>query len=169
MSGKGPNKAASVLTKLKTLAVKEQVGFNLLVARYVQGRFLYRLSLSPYVKHFILKGGLLLFAWSGLETRPTRDMDVLVENMQNDAAQVAAVFKDICLIDVNDGVKYHENTVDVKPIQEEDKYMGLRVKFIAMIGTKTPGRVEARLAARPPHRTGLALLRHPALHNSIYR
>ena len=30
-------------------------------------------------------------------------------------------------------------------------------------------RVEARLAARPPHRTGLALLRHPALHNSIYR
>ena len=31
------------------------------------------------------------------------------------------------------------------------------------------GRVEARLAARPPHRTGLALLRHPALHNSIYR
>lgn len=135
MSGKGPNKAASVLTKLKTLAVKEQVGFNLLVTRYVQGRFLYRLSLSPYVKHFILKGGLLLFAWSGLETRPTRDMDVLVENMQNDAAQIAAVFKDICLIDVNDGVKYHENTVDVKPIQEEDKYMGLRVKFIAMIGT----------------------------------
>ena len=93
MSGKGPNKAASVLTKLKTLAVKEQVGFNLLVTRYVQGRFLYRLSLSPYVKHFILKGGLLLFAWSGLETRPTRDMDVLVENMQNDAAQIAAVFR----------------------------------------------------------------------------
>lgn len=31
------------------------------------------------------------------------------------------------------------------------------------------GRVEARLAARPPHRTRLALLRHPALHNSIYR
>jgi predicted nucleotidyltransferase component of viral defense system len=134
MSGNGPNKAASVLAKLKTLAVKEQVDYNLLVTRYVQGRFLYRLSLSPYVKHFILKGGLLLFAWSGLGTRPTRDMDVLIQNMNNDASHMAAVFKDICMIDVNDGVKYHENTVDVRPIQEDDKYMGLRVRFVAIIG-----------------------------------
>lgn len=134
MSGIGPNKAASVLARLKMLAVKEQVEFNLLVTRYVQGRFLYRLSLSPYVKHFILKGGLLLFAWSGLGTRPTRDMDVLAQDMNNDVTHMTSVFKNICGIDVDDGVKYHEDSVDVKPIQEEDKYMGLRVKFVAMIG-----------------------------------
>lgn len=134
MSGNGSNKAASVLAKLKMLAVKEHVDFNLLVIRYVQGRFLYRLSLSPYVKHFVLKGGLLLFAWNGLGTRPTRDMDVLAQNMNNDASSIADVFKNICMIDDDDGVKYHENTVDVQPIQEVDKYMGLRVKFVAMIG-----------------------------------
>jgi hypothetical protein len=33
---------------------------------------------------------------------------------------------------------------------------------------KWVGRVEARLTTRNPHRTGLALLRHPALHNTIY-
>ncbi|MBL7175863.1 MAG: nucleotidyl transferase AbiEii/AbiGii toxin family protein, partial [Desulfobacteraceae bacterium] len=39
--------------------------------------FLYRLSVSPYAKQFILKGAMLFTVWTGKSRRPTRDLDLL--------------------------------------------------------------------------------------------
>jgi hypothetical protein len=38
---------------------------NLVLTRYGIERFLYRLSQSPHVERFVLKGALLLLAWLG--------------------------------------------------------------------------------------------------------
>jgi hypothetical protein len=50
----------------KTLGVDP----NLVLARYATERLLYRLSRSPHVDRFILKGALLLLAWLGETIRP---------------------------------------------------------------------------------------------------
>ncbi len=42
---------------------------------YAIERFLYRLSVSPHVESFILKGALLLTAWQAPISRPTMDID----------------------------------------------------------------------------------------------
>lgn len=46
--------------------------YNLILLRFVQERFLYRLSLSAYRKNFFLKGGALLFAYDRFAARPIR-------------------------------------------------------------------------------------------------
>lgn len=50
------NLPASVLARLKNIAVKQKFNFNILLIRYGVERFLYRLSVSPYSSSFVLKG-----------------------------------------------------------------------------------------------------------------
>ena len=54
------NLSASVKARLKNKAREENRPFNDLLQLYGIERFLYRLSLSPYVDQFILKGALML-------------------------------------------------------------------------------------------------------------
>lgn len=44
-------------------------------------RFLERISLSKYRNNFILKGGMLVSAMVGLDTRSTMDIDTTIKNM----------------------------------------------------------------------------------------
>lgn len=68
--------AMSVQTRLVKHAKVIDVDPNLVLARYATERLLYRLSRSPYVDRFILKGALLLAVWLGETIRPTRDADL---------------------------------------------------------------------------------------------
>lgn len=44
-------------------------------------RILERISVSKYNSNFILKGGLLLSAMLGIESRSTRDMDISIKGI----------------------------------------------------------------------------------------
>ncbi len=79
-----PN-AQSVKDRLKNLAKKEGKAFDLLLNRYMQERFLYRLSISKHESKFYLKGGAFIYALSGVQSRPTRDIDFLGKHLSNDA------------------------------------------------------------------------------------
>ncbi len=54
-----PNYGQSVKARLLNLAKQENIRYQQLVTRYFQERLLFRLSLSEYRTHFILKGGAL--------------------------------------------------------------------------------------------------------------
>jgi hypothetical protein len=77
MKRKSEGLAQSVQTRLVRHAHDTNVDPNLVMARFASERFLYRLSRSPYVERFVLKGALLLAAWLGETIRPTRDADLL--------------------------------------------------------------------------------------------
>ncbi len=72
--------AKSVRARLLNMAKEQGLNFQVLVLRYFHERFLYRLSQSSYGQNFYLKGGVLLYTFTGLKTRPTIDIDFLVEN-----------------------------------------------------------------------------------------
>ena len=58
MSNKTPvNIAASVLARLKNLAVQRGWNFMHMLTRYGIERFLFRLGASEYARQFVLKGG----------------------------------------------------------------------------------------------------------------
>ena len=72
-------------TKLLKLSKQTKgTDYNLILLRFVQERFLYRLSLSTYRENFFLKGGALQFAHERFAARPTRDMDFLGDNISRD-------------------------------------------------------------------------------------
>jgi hypothetical protein len=56
------NIVESTKAKLKNSAVTNNRSYNEVITVYGLERMLYRLSLSPYKEHFILKGGILLYA-----------------------------------------------------------------------------------------------------------
>ncbi len=134
MTGPRDGLARSVQVRLAQHARAIGVDPNLVLTRYVVERYLYRLSCSPYVDQFVLKGGLLLLAWLGETLRPTRDADLLgFGNLSGDA--IAGIFRDICLVlVVPDAATFLPDSVRVAPIRQDDIYGGQRATLQARVG-----------------------------------
>ena len=65
------------------LAKEEKQEYMKVLVRYLHERLLFRISASPYKSHFLLKGSSLLFALDGFKARPTIDIDLLGERINN--------------------------------------------------------------------------------------
>ena len=63
--------------------------------RFMFERILERISVSRYRDNFILKGGLLLSAMLGIESRTTRDMDVTIKGIDVSKEKMVNVFKEM--------------------------------------------------------------------------
>ena len=67
--------------KSKEIANKSGLTQLELYQRFMFERILERISVSKYCNNFILKGGLLLSAMLGIQSRSTRDMDVSIKGI----------------------------------------------------------------------------------------
>ena len=65
---------------INNLARKNAADAQLLMRNYMMERFLERVSLSQFRENFILKGGMLVAAMVGLDTRSTMDIDATVRS-----------------------------------------------------------------------------------------
>ena len=125
----------SVKDKLKNLGREKNKNYNELLIRYGIERFLYRLSISAYREHFILKGGALLYTIFEFSSRVTKDIDVLAKHINNSTEQICKTITDICQIETDDALRFQPPCLDdVMHISEEDEYHGIRVKFKAFLG-----------------------------------
>lgn len=133
------NYGKSNRTKLLNLARKTNgADYNLILLRFVQERFLYRLSLSAYRKNFFLKGGALLFAHERFAARPTRDMDFLGDHISRDKENIKRIMLEICRIECEeDGVTFECGKDDIwlEDITVEVEYNGTRVHMTAHMDT----------------------------------
>jgi len=98
---------------------------------YILERFLFRLSLSPLRRQFVLKGGMLLAALD--ERRATRDVDLLARATENDIDTTASLVREILAIDVDDGVVYEPARMAANVIRDEDTYTGVRIVVPARV------------------------------------
>ena len=125
--------------KLLNLAKQtEGTDYNLILLRFVQERFLYRLSLSAYRDNFFLKGGALLFAHDRFAARPTRDMDFLGDRISRDKENIKRIMLEICSIACEeDGVTFDcgEEEIWLEDITVEKEYNGTRVHMTAHMDT----------------------------------
>jgi hypothetical protein len=74
---KAKTHSASVRQRLLNYARSSGQDFIFVLRAFAMERLLFRLSRSPYVNNFVLKGALLFKLWSGDFYRQTRDIDVL--------------------------------------------------------------------------------------------
>ena len=64
---------------IKNKAAEKHISAQLVMQNYMLERLLERISLSPYKNNFILKGGFLISAIVGLDTRATMDLDTTIK------------------------------------------------------------------------------------------
>ena len=94
----------------------------------MQEGVLRRIASSGYAEAFILKGGLLLFSISLFKSRPTKDIDLLGKNMPGDDLHLKQTMKEILSIQIEDGLVFHTDDIELESITEGAEYQGQRLK-----------------------------------------
>lgn len=69
-------------------------------------RFLERISKYKYNASFILKGGMLVSSFVGVESRATMDIDTTIKGISVTQSDMERVIKEISNIDLNDNIKF---------------------------------------------------------------
>lgn len=109
------NVAASVRSRLLARAKTNKEDFQLVLTRFVNERFLYRLSRSEHASRFVLKGATSFLVWRGNPHRATRDLDLLGFGA-SDPDSVRKVLTAVFHTDVeDDGVVFDLSTLSVGP------------------------------------------------------
>lgn len=97
---------------------------QMLMRHYFMEKFLERISVSQYKDNFILKGGMLVSSYTGLESRATKDVDESVRNLSLTIEAIKTVLEDILSIDLNDNLHYRVRNLSA--IMESFEYPGIR-------------------------------------------
>lgn len=117
--------AMQLKARLKEEAKKRNLAAPLLMQNFMLERVLERVSLSKYQSNFILKGGFLIAAITGLESRSTMDIDATLKGFPLNEDSVKTMFNEIFSIDPGDGIKFVLQRVE--EIREQDDYQGYRL------------------------------------------
>jgi len=99
---------------------------------YALEGLLSRLAASPFCEDFVLKGGVLLAAFSA--RRPTKDIDLRASGLDDTADAVADRFREILTIQLDDGLVFLPDTIKASVIREDEEYEGIRLRLQASLG-----------------------------------
>jgi len=66
---------------IRNLAREQHISAQLIMQNFMLERLLERISVSKYRQNFILKGGFLIAAVVGINTRATMDMDATIKGL----------------------------------------------------------------------------------------
>lgn len=102
-----------------------------LYQRFMFERILERISISKYNENFILKGGLLLSAMLGINSRSTRDMDISIKGIDVSQDKMLKILNEILSIDINDKVKFE--VVNITDIRADDEYGGNKYHLVGKL------------------------------------
>lgn len=127
------SKAMSLKAKIKNYAKSSNIAAQVVLQNYMFERFLARMSESEYSEKFVIKGGMLIAAIVGLDTRSTMDLDTTLKNLPLTEEKVVEAVTNICSIDLGDDVNFE--TVSIAPIRKDDKYGGFCVRLNAVYDT----------------------------------
>lgn len=114
---------------IKNVAKEKQISAQLVMQNFMLERLLERISVSKYQQNFILKGGFLIAAMVGLDTRATMDMDATIKGLPVNEQTVREMFEEICKIQLADDVTFRFRGIE--EIREGDVYTGYRVSMSA--------------------------------------
>ena len=83
--------ATQLKAKVRNLSSGDSKKAQTLIRNFIMERFLERIALSRYRNNFILKGGMLVAAVVGLDTRATMDIDTTVKSLNLDKQNATGI------------------------------------------------------------------------------
>ena len=130
--------ADSVKARLKNFAVNSGCTFQEALVYYGLERAIYRISVSPYADHFVLKGGIFLYAiFDRKYERATTDIDLLASRISNSSDEMKAIFRDIFAQQEDDALIFNLDSIAVDNITEFKEYHGLHISTVAYLDRTT--------------------------------
>lgn len=114
---------------IKKMAAEKNISAQLVMQNYMLERLLERISVSKYQSNLILKGGFLISAIVGLDTRATMDLDTTIKGFDVTHDTVRRIIEEISSIPIEDSVKFE--VLNTSDIREGDDYPGIRVSLRA--------------------------------------
>ena len=114
---------------IKNKAAEKNISAQLVMQNYMLERLLERISLSRFKNNFILKGGFLISAIVGLDTRATMDLDTTIKGFTLTHDTLRGIFDEVLDIEVADDV--HFKLAGISDIRLGDDYPGIRVALKA--------------------------------------
>ena len=117
--------------KVSNLSGNDSKKAQTLIRKYMMERFLARISHSKYKNNFILKGGMLVSALVGVESRATMDIDTTVRMLPLTKDNAIEVIAEIMKIDLDDDIFYEIKKVE--DIMEEHDYSGVRFTILVTL------------------------------------
>lgn len=121
---------------INNMAKENNVAAQSVLQTYMLERLLERISISKYKDNFILKGGMLISAMLGIDSRTTMDMDTTIKGFPLTKDNITNIMDEICNIEIDDNVKLKINKVEL--IREDDDYGGYRITFEAKYNNEMP-------------------------------
>lgn len=132
--------AESVKARLKNFALKNGRTFQEALIYYGLERTIYRISISPFADHFVLKGGIFLYAiFDRNYERTTTDVDLLARRISNSDEEMKSIFMEIFAKDTDDALVFDLDSITVENITEFKEYHGLHISIVGYLDrTKIP-------------------------------
>lgn len=127
------SKGMSLKGRINYYAKQTGIAAQVVLQNYMFERFLERLSRSEYRQKFVIKGGMLVTAIVGIDTRATMDLDTTLRNLSLTEPQIREAITAICSVPVDDEVSFQ--IVSIEPIRKDDVYGGYRVRLDASYDT----------------------------------
>ena len=116
---------------IRNLSKEVGIEAHVLIRKYMMERFLERVSSSKYNGSFILKGGMLVAAFVGVEARATMDIDTTIKGIPVTIVDMERTITEISNIDLDDNVKFRIKRVS--EIMDEAEYSGIRFSMDAVL------------------------------------
>lgn len=126
----------SLKTIINNIAKENKVSAQSILQTYMLERLLERISVSKYKDNFILKGGMLISAMLGIDSRTTMDMDTTIKGFSLTEENINNIMNEICNIDLQDDVALKIKKIEL--IREDDDYGGYRITFEANLNNEMP-------------------------------
>ena len=121
---------------INNMAKENNVAAQSVFQTYMLERLLERISISKYKDNFILKGGMLISAMLGIDSRTTMDMDTTIKGFPLTKDNITNIMDEICNIEIDDNVTLKINKIEL--IREDDDYGGYRITFEAKYNNEMP-------------------------------
>lgn len=116
---------------IRNLSKEVGIEAHVLIRKYMMERFFERVSSSKYNGSFILKGGMLVAAFVGVEARATMDIDTTIKGIPVTMVDMERTITEISNIDLEDNVKFRIKKVS--EIMDEAEYSGIRFSMDALL------------------------------------
>lgn len=126
----------SLKATINNIAKENKVSAQSVLQTYMLERLLERISVSKYKDNFILKGGMLISAMLGIDSRTTMDIDTTIKGFELTEENVKNIMTEVCAIDLQDDITLKINKVE--EIRENDDYNGYRLTFEAKYANTMP-------------------------------
>ena len=121
--------AMSLKAIINNIAKENKISAQSVLQTYMLERLLERISISKYKDNFILKGGMLISAMLGIDSRTTMDMDTTIKGFKLTEENITNIINEIYNIKIDDGVTFEMQKIEL--IREDDDYGGYRITFKA--------------------------------------